>query len=508
MLRHTLTLAALASTAALPATLLSVPVHDSGRSQSVPEARHAPRKLDWHRCRTGPDDTVGGELDAAGAACAELSVPLDHRRPAGRRIEIAVTRLKAAGRSRGTLFYNPGGPGIPVMQLMLHLAKAKPAVAARYDLIGMDPRFVGRSTPLNCGWPTVGIGSAGPSRRTFDRTAAAARNLASRCAPYKAVLPHASTRETARDMDAVRAALGVRKISYLGSSYGTYLGQVYVQMFPRRVDRVVLDSALDPRRYGPDLTRTQGPAVAAALRHWAAWTARRDGRFHLGSSTARVLRVVNRLNASVDRKAIRVGRHRVDSRILPQLLWNVTAGDDAGTYASFAADVRVLWRAARGAEVTPTPVLEQTLAGLAAPDADGTFSVQTAILCADRAVPRDPDVYYRDLQKHRAKEPVFGPLTRAITPCSFWPARPAERPTRVGNDVPLLMVGATGDPAAVHKGQLAAHRALAGSRLVTLRGAYRHTVYAGLFAPQNPCIDRAVDRYLLKGVLPGRDTAC
>ncbi|WP_232835620.1 alpha/beta hydrolase [Actinocorallia populi] len=477
-------------------------------SGETPAARLAPRRLDWHRCRTGPDDLAGRELDAAGAACAELEVPLDHRRPAGRRIEIAVTRLKATGQRRGTLFYNPGGPGIPVIPLMLHLAKAVPAVAARYDLVGMDPRFVGRSTPLNCGWPTVSIGAAGPSRRTFDRTVATARELASRCAPHRAVLPHASTRETARDMDAVRAALGVRKISYLGSSYGTYLGQVYVRMFPRRVDRVVLDSALDPRRYGPDLTRTQGPAVAAALRRWASWTARRDGRFHLGSTTARVLRTVDRLNTSVGREPVRVGRHRVDGRILPQLLWNVTAGDDAGTYASFAADVRVLWRASRGARVGPTPVLEQTLSGLAAADTDGTFSVQTAILCADRAVPRDPEVYYRDLQKHRAKEPVFGPLTRAITPCSFWPARPAERPTRVRGGVPLLMVGAAGDPAATYKGQLAAHRALAGSRLVTLRGAFRHTVYAGLFAPQNACIDRTVNRYLLKGVLPARDTAC
>ncbi|MEU3510886.1 alpha/beta fold hydrolase [Streptomyces longwoodensis] len=139
----------------------------------------------------------------------------------------------------GTLLYNPGGPGLP------HLRRAVPTVAARYDVVGRDPRFVGRSTPLDCHWPAVGIGSAGTNRGTFDRTVRLAEDLASRCAGQRPVLPHASTRNTARAMNAVRAALGERRISYLGSSYGTYLGQVYTQLFLGRTDRVVLDSTLD-----------------------------------------------------------------------------------------------------------------------------------------------------------------------------------------------------------------------------------------------------------------------
>ncbi|MER5421620.1 alpha/beta hydrolase [Streptosporangium roseum] len=484
---------------------------DAGsRSQDDGMARFQRQGITWHRCQTAPDDAIGKELDDAKAQCAEVTVPLDYSRPGGRTIKVAMSRLKATdpGRRRGALLYNPGGPGVPAMYLALKVKQAAPAVAARYDLIGMDPRFVGRSTPLNCKWPTVSIGSAGSDRRTFDRSVALARDLASRCAAHRDVLPHASTRNTARDMDVIRAALGEPKLSYLGSSYGTYLGEVYLQLFPRRADRVVLDSALNPDLFGPDLTRTAGPAAAAVLENWAAWAARHHDRHRLGATPAEVLATVDRINRAVARGPLRVGRHRVDSGVLPQLLWNVTAGDSDEAYASFAADVQVLRDAARGVAVTPTPVLEQVLTGLSSPDAEGSASVQTAIQCADRDASRDPETYYRDIQAHRADEPLFGPLTRNLTPCSFWPTTPAEPPTRVRNDVPVLMVGATGDPAATYAGQRAAHRALTGSRLVTLRGAFRHTVYGGLFSPGNACVDSAVNRYLIDGVMPAADTTC
>ncbi|MEU1736687.1 alpha/beta hydrolase [Streptosporangium sp. NPDC020145] len=473
-------------------------------------ARFQNQRIDWHRCQNGPDDEAGKELDAAKAQCAEVTVPLDYGRPDGRTIKVAMSRLKATdpAHRRGTLLYNPGGPGVPVTYLALMVKNAAPEVAARYDLIGMDPRFVGRSTPLNCGWPSPIVGSAGPDRRSFDRTTALARDLASRCAAHRDVLPYVSTRDTARDMDVIRAALGERKLSYLGSSYGTYLGAVYLQLFPGRADRVVLDSALDVDRYGPDLARYQGPALAGVMRDWAAWTARHHDRYRLGRTAGEVLAVVDRINRATGRGPLKVGRFQVDSRVLPMIMFNVTGGDSDEAYGSFAADVKVLGDAARGVEVTPTPVLEQVLTGFSGPDVDGASAVQNAIFCADRAASRDPETYYRDIQAHRAGEPLFGPLIRNLTPCTFWPVAPAEPPTRIRNDVPVLMVGATGDPGAPYQGQRATHRALTGSRLVTLRGAFRHTVYAGLFSPKNDCVDRIVNRYLVDGVMPATDTTC
>ncbi|WP_380282962.1 alpha/beta hydrolase [Kitasatospora purpeofusca] len=499
-----------AAVAALALTVLTASAPPVAAATADPLAALRARQPSWHACATGPEDTAGAELDAAGARCTEVAVPLDYRRPDGRTIGVALARLPATDPAHrlGTLFYNPGGPGVPARHLALALRQAAPALAARYDIVGMDPRFVGASTPLDCGWPTAGPGSAGPERLTFDRSAEVAKDLAARCAPYRDLLPHASTRNTARDMDLVRTVLGEPTIAYLGSSYGSYLGEVYLQLFPGRVGRAVLDAAMDPDRFGPDLTATQGPAMAAALTAWAGWAAAHDDRHRLGATTAEVLAAVERVRLAAERAPLTVGAHEVDARLLPQVLWTVAAGDDAAAYEEFSALVRVLLDAAEGRAAQPTALLEAVLTGLAAPDTGGSAAVQTAIMCADRAASRDPLAYYRDIRAHRADEPLFGPLTRNLTPCTFWPVEPAEPPTRVRNAVPALLVGADGDPAATYPGQLSAHRALSGSRLVTLRGAFRHTVYAGLFAPRDTCVDTAVDRYLLDGVLPAHDTDC
>ncbi|GIH96999.1 alpha/beta hydrolase [Planobispora siamensis] len=474
--------------------------------------RFGQQKIIWHDCRTGPDDEIGGHLDAAGARCAEVTVPLDHARPDGPAIKVAISRLQAGdpGRRRGALLINPGGPGDPGRVYAPLLKEAEPALAARYDVIGMDSRFTGRSTPLNCHWP-IGdyVLSTGHDRRGFDRTAARARDLASRCAGLREMLPHASARATARDMDVIRAALGEPKLSYLGGSYGTYLGAVYMQLFPHHADRFVLDSALDPAAAGPGYARPMGPYLAAALEKWAGWAARHHDRYRLGSTTARVLATVNRIDRAAARDPLRIGRHRVDTHLFPAILLFSLGRDSEQAYAGLASDLKVLNDAARGAEVAPTPSLEEGLTFLSSPETDGAGSARMAITCADGPASRDPGDYYRDIKAHRADEPLFGPLTRAMNlPCAFWPASPAEPPTRIRNDVPALIVGASGDPKTPYPGQRAMRRALSGSRMVTVRGAFRHLVSRVFTATPNACVDGAVHRYLLDGALPAGDTAC
>ncbi|MCQ0017561.1 alpha/beta fold hydrolase [Actinomadura madurae] len=182
-------------------------------------------------------------------------MPLDHSKPGGRTITLALSRLPATDRAHriGTMVLNNGGPGQPTLGMPLQVRAAMKDVAARYDLVGLDPRFAGRSTPLDCGWPIgMFLRSAGATRARFDHQAAVQRDLAERCARrHGDVLPYVNTRDTARDIDRVRRVLGERRISFLGYSYGAYLGAVYTQMFPGRTDRVVLDSAGDPRTWGP-----------------------------------------------------------------------------------------------------------------------------------------------------------------------------------------------------------------------------------------------------------------
>ncbi|MGW2214745.1 alpha/beta hydrolase [Nonomuraea sp. NPDC001684] len=464
--------------------------------------------LAWHRCATGPADDAGAALDAAGAQCAEVTVPLDYRRPRGRTVSVAISRIKAAdpGARRGVLLINPGGPGGSGLRQPL-LGRLMPAVAARYDLIGMDPRFVGRSTPIRCRWTTdTPTRSAGPTRRTFDESAMLMQELAAGCVRgNRDLLPHASTRNTARDMDVIRAALGEPRLSYLGYSYGTYLGAVYAQLFGGRADRFVLDSAVDPDVYGPDLLSATGPAIDAALRHWASWAAARDSEYGLGATEADVLATVERVNRAAARRPLRVGGYRIDAHHVPYLLFIRLYDDSAKAYASFAAEVRTLARAARGDAVTVPASLKETLDGLFTGSGSAEDRAGTPILCADRAASRDLESYYRDIQAHRADEPLFGPMTRNLGPCSFWPVAPVEAPTALGNDVPLLVVGAEGDPVTPFPGQRSMHRALTGSRMITLRGAYRHGAY---LAAGDACVNATVNRYLVDGVLPAEDTTC
>ena len=466
-----------------------------------------PPAIAWHACATGPADDLGTALDAAGAQCGEVIVPVDYGRRGGRTITVALSRIRATdpGQRRGTLLINPGGPGAPGMEQVL-LGAYMPAVAARYDLVGMDPRFVGRSSPLRCDWPTdTFLRSAGPDRRTFAESVAFAKQLAVGCTNAdRDLLPHATTRNAARDMDTVRRALGEDKISYLGYSYGTYLGAVYLQMFGAYADRFVLDSAVDPAVYGPGLFRRNAPAVTAALRNWAGWAAE-HGEYGLGTTARQVLATVDRISRAATRRPLRVGSYSVDGHVLPYLLFAGVYDDSDAAYATFAGTVQTLDTAARGGTATPSPELEQFLAGLFTGSGAATDRAGTPFLCADRAVSRDPASYLRDIEAHRADEPLFGPLVRNITPCAFWPTAPVEPPTTFDHRAPALVVSAVGDPATPYPGQVAMHRALSGSRQVSLRGAFRHGVY---LLAGNACVNTTVDAYLLGGVLPGTDRTC
>ncbi|WP_327042180.1 alpha/beta hydrolase [Micromonospora ureilytica] len=467
------------------------------------------QRLDWHTCQQGSADQAGAELDQAGATCTELTVPLDYARPNGRTITLALSRLRATDTTHrlGVLLLNTGGPGAPGMSDVLPIRQWLGDVGARFDLIGLDPRFVGRSTPLDCGWPTgTWTRSAGPDRATFNQLTAFQRDLADRCARRHAeLLPHVTTRNTARDMDLLRAVLGEQRLSYLGYSYGTYLGAVYTQMFPGRVDRVVLDSAVDPAEYGARVVREAGPANEVALSDWAEWAARRHDRYGLGSTGGQVLAVVDGILAAAARRPLRVGGYEVDRQSVPYLLLNRLGDDRDETQADLAETVKVLRQAVLSGSATPTASLADTLSFLFTGAESATGSVQAAILCGDVPVRRDPEHYWRDIRQHRSSEPRFGELTRLISPCAFWPQQPRERPTVVQNAVPALIVQSTGDTRTIYRHGQAMHRALTGSRLLTLRDARIHGVFGNY---GNVCVDDAVVTYLADGKLPARDLDC
>ncbi|WP_179499955.1 alpha/beta hydrolase [Streptomyces sp. WZ.A104] len=494
---------------AAPATATAVP---SKPKYASGLHRYYNQPLSWGSCADGPDDTVGRGLDAADVQCTDVTVPLDYTAPRGRTLTVAISRLKATDtRHRiGSILLNNGGPGGTAFESPPEFHAWMKKTGRRYDIVGFDPRFVGRSTPLDCGWPVgTTLSSAGLDRTAFERQVVLQKDLAAKCrATDAAVLPHVSTRNTARDMDVVRGALGERKISYFGYSYGTYLGTVYTQMFPGRTDRMVLDGAIDPRKFGPRLLREAVGENEQALADWAAWAAVRNDTYGLGRTRGQVLATIDRLIEQSASRPITVGTgpdtFHLDDSLVPFVL---VAGIDSDTDASRATlgeQVSVLNRAAAGLPTRLSPQFAGILRLVTTGEQSHHGSVQSAVICGDVAAPRDPEVYWRDIERSRAAHPRLGPLVNNISPCAFWD-RPREKPTKVKRDAKVLIVSATGDPRTTHTGAVALHGLLPSSKLLTLKGANRHAVY-GLY--ENACVDNQVNRYLATGKLPATDKTC
>ncbi|MFF0488962.1 alpha/beta fold hydrolase [Nocardia sp. NPDC004068] len=217
---------------------------------------------------------AGAVTPGNGAQCAVITVPRDYTSPAGPRIELTVSRIRATGERWGTIFANPGGPGADALDYWSRRVRELPAeLGAHYDRIAVQPRGMRWSTPLDC---------RSPDGRDRPPTRAACE------AAQPGYVDTITTENTARDLDAVRSALGVDRIDFLGISYGTYLGAVYAALFPGRVDRMVLDSNVNPHWVWTEQFAQQQVAGKQRLDDLFAWIAAHDAEYHLGDTPLRV----------------------------------------------------------------------------------------------------------------------------------------------------------------------------------------------------------------------------
>ncbi|MEK8168859.1 alpha/beta fold hydrolase [Streptomyces sp. M19] len=187
-------------------------------------------------------------------------------------------------------------------------------VADFFDLIGFDPRGVGRSTRLHCERiEDTRPKTSRPSDDQFSAYAEYARAHEDACQRGgKDLRPHISTANTARDMDVIRAALGEKKINYLGYSYGTYLGAVYGSLFPDGLNRSVLDSSMHPDWLWREQFLQQSVGVRFNVEQWAGWVAERDKTYHLGTSRQDVLATVEALATDLADHSVPLDRERPD----------------------------------------------------------------------------------------------------------------------------------------------------------------------------------------------------
>lgn len=457
----------------------------------------APAPLKWTKC-------AGDGLDPR-QKCATLQVPMDYADPGGEEVEIAVSRIpgeKPAAR-RGVLLMIPGGPGGDSLSDPSGKGQKLPqAVRDAYDLVGFAPRGMVPSTSVNCGfehgdlartklfpWPD-GDGSLNGTMATARRQAAAcARNGGE-------LIRHISTKNNARDLDRLRAALGERKVSAWGLSYGSHVGAVYAQLFPQRTDRFVLDS--NPYQAGRAVYGGFEAGVEDTFPVFAKWAAESGNPDRVASSPAEVRRLFLRLAARLDREPIPwpgANPEELNGNVLRQAM--IDAFYDPDGFPALAQ----LIDAARKGTVPPAPP---------APPTDllqNGLAVADATLCNDAAWPRDVAEYQKGVDESRAAYPLTAGMPRSATLCAVWPFAPKEPPVHITDRGAsgILLVQNARDVATPLSGALKLREALGRRAVMVVNDSTGHDAY---LANGTVCGDRVVSRFLADGERPAGDTYC
>jgi len=453
-----------------------------------------PSRLGWHPC------TVGG----ASLQCATLAVPLDYRHPNGRKITLALSMVPAtapADQRQGDLLVNPGGPGGSGRLLAAQVAYGLDhSVASKYNVIGFDPRGVGASVPaLRCE-PSF---FAGVRPDYIPASHAAEQALIARAKGYAAdcerrfgwLLPFMTTQDSARDMDSIRAALGQQKISYLGYSYGTYLGEVYAAMFGNRVRRMALDSTVDPRGVWYADNISQDYAFEGRIQAFFSWVAAHAGSYQLGSTRAQVQQAWYRARAQLAAHPIpgpsgpMIGPDEFDDTMLQggynNAYWpGLAAALAAYLHTGAAAGVISEYRAIGG-------------------QSENEFAVYNAVECSDVNWPRNWAQWNADARRIYRTAP-FEAWDNAWfnAACAFWPVHGPSRPLHIhGAGLPhVLMIQGSLDGATPYQGAQAAHKLLPGARMVVVEGGGNHG--QSLAQPANLCVNNYLNAYLADGSVP------
>ncbi|WP_290056597.1 alpha/beta hydrolase [Amycolatopsis solani] len=469
--------------------LLAAAIAVVGATTVVPPASAAPNALNWGPCPAGAFPTPDLQ-------CTTVKVPLDYRDPGGKTIDVAVSRLpsKNPEKRRGVLLTNPGGPGgggLDYPQL-LKLVKLPQDVLDTYDIIGFDPRGVAHSTPVTCDLTPeqIAVGNLPYAHGPADvvKQAALAKQEAKQCAEAEtaSMLPHLTTANTARDMDRIRTVLGEPKLSFLGASYGTYLGAVYTTLFPERSDRIVLDSNLGPGGYDIAAMRGFGRGMEDRFPDFAKFAAAHP-EYGLGTTPAQVTAKFHELAARLDRTPI----EGITGTVFRGLTFS-------GLYSTDLTQLAKDWQGLEEGRAPKPPADPPT-------GVENLLASRFAVICGDSAWPRSIASYQVDVAVDRIRYPLLGAASANIGACAYW-APPAEPPVKITGRGPanVLMVQNERDPGTPLSGARKLRAAFGErARMVTIdqggHGAY-------LFGP-NHCGNTLVTEFLVTGKRPA-DTYC
>ncbi|HPU13584.1 MAG TPA: alpha/beta hydrolase [Aeromicrobium sp.] len=458
-------------------------------------ARFYAQDLKWTKC----DDDV----------CTKVKVPIDYEKPTGDTIELALRRVRATGAGGSVIFTNPGGPGGSATDFVNYVASSvSDEIRKTYDIVGLDPRGVGESSPMECLSDAdfdafIDIDPDPDNDEEIAAVRDSVRNMGKACARNSGALAgHVSTEETARDHDIVRALLGQKKMIWLGFSYGTQLGATYAELFPEKVGRMVLDGSVDVTldSIGQGLGQAEG--FQLALESYLKNCLDEDV-CPVGDSVANASANIAKMLAALDANPITVpsGRKLTVGRAfygIAMSLYSRESWDYLTTALEGLAkgDGRVML-------ILSDAYFERKPDGSFA---DNSGQAIYAINCMDTDDAPNLAETQAVLPAFRKASPVFGAaLGWGVMACNDWPIKAPhpQQAVKAAGTSPILVVGTTKDPATPYKWSEAMAEQLESGVLLTREGD-GHTAYLS----GNKCIQAAVDKYLLTGVAPDDGTVC
>ena len=449
--------------------------------------------------------------DGLGFECSSLDVPIDYTKPSGQKIAVGLSRVPARNQAKkiGVLFVNPGGPGASGRKFARQLAfGALPnEIRDRFDLIGWDPRGVGVTMTIKClsDKDFDRINALDPTPDTpaeFDQFVAGVKEFADGCAKRNGdKLKFSATDDVVNDMDRIREALGVDRISYMGFSYGTYLGAKYADRYPTRVRAFMLDGALDPTVDSDERVRRQAVGFEKELNEFFAACDRSACSFANGDE--RAAEAFDRILNGIESKPLNGGGGRT---VGPGEGWT---GVLTGLYSKEQGwpILRAALRAANNGDGSPLLAMYDQYANRG-PDGvyENVADANAATNCLD--VPASKVVnHYADLADEFAKAaPRFGRFAALSSMvCAFWkvPVRGSLAPVKAVGAAPILVIGTTRDPATPYVWAQSLSQQLQGAVLLTYDGD-GHTA----FLTRNQCIRDAATPYMVDLVIPKDGIVC
>ena len=477
------------------------PVASAQQGPAVP-------KLDFQPC--------GG--DAAYVVCTTAKVPLDYDNPGGKSIKLFLAKSPATGPGPklGTLFFNYGGPGAPTAEYLEAAGTDLfPAFNKQYDIVAMDPRGVGQSSPsIDCkaNQETEGIyGVPFTTPENLDVKALIRKDekYIGKCiSNNREILPHASTANVARDMDLLRRSFGDDRLNYFGYSYGTFLGATYASLFPKNYNRMVLDGPVDATDYindpMSDLSAQTDGFERAIGRFFQACAVNQVACSGFGGSDPwdAFDQLVDKANANPIPAGGDDPRPVTGDDILNATVSDIYAKQYWGELASFLA------AAAHGDGTGIRQLVDDTYGR----QDDGSFDPGTdryfTIGAIEQRYPHDVGTYLRaGSRSWKEHDHVWWNNGYVELYYGLWPIHDKDAfggPFTIpGSAHTPLVVATTYDPATPYRGAKSLVHDLGNARLITMRGD-GHTAYSG----NSPCIDDAVETYMSTGTLPAAGTVC